>query len=106
MITLKDIKKGGRWKARSKMTPEEKELFNKQVKKNRDETIKLEQSLELKNKSCNEFKIVSPMYIPIRNKEVPDKKYALNMNNYRNRKSIVSNNLKIRYKELMKTHLK
>jgi len=105
-ITLKNIKIKWRYKARSKMSPDELEYFNSYVAKHRQETIRLEELLIKQNLACDEWIIVSPMFLPVRRKETPDKKYWLNMNSYRNRDFITSNNLKIEYKELMKEYIK
>ena len=88
------------------MNEEQKIFFKDYITKKRNETLQLELSLIEKNKSSNQTTIVSPMYLPMRRIKTPDKKYSMNMNSYRNRDFITSNNLKIRYKEVMEDHLK
>ena len=104
-VTLKDLKVKWRWKARSKMTFDQLEYFTNYVKKKRDETIKLEMLLKHQNLACDEWIIVSPMFLPLRRKETPDKKESLNMNSYRNWDFMKSNILKQDYKELMKDYI-
>jgi Holliday junction resolvase RusA-like endonuclease len=50
------------------------------------------------------YKFTAPLYI-ILAKSPSGKKYHLNLNNYRNWKSIISNNLKKKYKEIMTKQL-
>ncbi len=104
-VTLKDLKKKWRWKARSKMTNEELEYFISYIKKCRDETTRLELLLEAQNKASKEAVIISPMYLPIRKKRTPDKKISLNMNWYRNIDFITNNNVKQSYKELIEPYI-
>ena len=105
-VTLKNIKIKWRYKARSQMSIDELTYFNAYVLKHREETIRLEELLIKQNLQAKEWIIVSPMFLPVRRKETPDKKFWLNMNSYRNRDFITSNNLKIEYKELMKEYIK
>lgn len=51
-------------------------------------------------------KFISPIYLILPRKTKKDKKCALNLNAYRNRKSFLSNDLKIMYKEIMGSQLK
>lgn len=104
-VTLNDIKVKWRYKARSKMSSEELEYFNNYVDKHRKETIRLEELLIKQNLQANEWIIVSPMFLPLRKKETPDKKFWLNMNQMRNRNFITSNNLKKEYKIIMNPYI-
>jgi len=101
-VTLKDVKIKWRWKSLSKMTNEELIYFNWYLKKQRDETIRLEELLIKQNINCDNSIIVSPMFLSKRNKNVPDKKFSLNLNQYRNWNFIISNDIKQYYKEVMK----
>jgi len=101
-ITLKNIKIKWRYKARSRMTPEELVYFNAYVLKHREETLRLEGILIKQNLNCSKWIIVSPMFLPLRRKETPDKKVSLNFNIMKTWDFITYNNNKIAYKELMK----
>lgn len=79
------------------MTEEELMFFNKELVCSRERTKDIEESLTTYSK-LKPWYIILPMYIPICNKNVPNKFYAVNINWYRNRKSIVNNSLKIKFK--------
>jgi len=49
--------------------------------------------------------IVSPLAVYLPRKTMPDKKYILNLNNYRNWSYIVSNQIKQAYNEVMRDEL-
>ncbi len=85
------------WK---KLTPAE--LYNK----HREESIRLDNLYKELVDTSKEWVIISPMYLPKLWKKVPDKKYAINMNMYRNRHPHISNSLKIQYKELIYDQIK
>ena len=51
------------------------------------------------------LKIICPLYIEIPRKTKANKKYYLNLNNYRNWNFIVSNNIKKAFKEKIKTQI-
>lgn len=104
-ITLKNLKKGWRWKTVWQMSLEEVDYYREYIAKHRAETTRLEELLKAQNINASDWIIISPMFIPVRNKNTPDKKYALNMNQMRNRNFIISNNLKQCYKELMKPYI-
>lgn len=103
--TLANIKKKWRWKARSKMSPEELDFFLEYIDKKRHETIMLEEMLEMQNKLAAPWVIVSPMFLPIRRKQTPDKKESLNMNGYRNWDFMKSDMIKKDYKDLMTKYI-
>jgi len=104
-ITLKQIKKWNKFIARSKMTNQQLLFFDEYIIKRRKETEKLEQSLIYSVSQAEHWVIISPIYIPVRKKTVPDWKISLNLNWYRNVDFIVNNNMKIIYKDLMKSQL-
>lgn len=51
------------------------------------------------------YTFIAPLYL-ILAKSIKGKKYHLNLNNYRNWRSAVSNNLKKKYKEVVSSQLK
>ena len=51
-------------------------------------------------------KIISPIYLIVPRVTKKDKKYALNMNAYRNWQHHLNNDLKVRYKKIMEDQLK
>jgi len=104
-ITLANVKKKWRWKARSQMSPEELDFFLEYVDKKRSETIMLKEMLARQNLNAAAWIIVSPMFLPVERKTTPDKKISLNMNGYRNWDFITSDNLKKDYKEIMKPYI-
>jgi hypothetical protein len=55
--------------------------------------------------SCNEWIIVSPYFLPIRHKETPDKKVAINFNVMKTWNFITYDTYKKFYKDLMKTYI-
>lgn len=105
-IKLKDIK-DKKWKFinRSQMSKEQLEFYNKYLEESRLKTetseFILKENVLFKNKGV----IVSPIYLPVRMKQVKDKIISLNMNDYRNRNFILSNKYKILYKDIMKEQL-
>lgn len=100
-MTLKDIKIKWRYKAESKMNPEELKFFNSYKKKHREESNRLHWILETYNRSSDNCKITLPMFVPMLNKNVPDKKIAVNMNWYRNVNFIINDNVKKEFKRLV-----
>jgi len=84
----------------SKLTEEEK------IIKSRESTKKLIDNFKISVEKAKENIIVSPIYIPIERISKADKKYALNMNTYRNLQFHINNQLKIKYKEWMRDQLK
>ena len=84
------------WK---KLTPSEK------IKKSQDRTLHLKESFEYCLATKAEWVIISPIYLSLVTKTKWDKKCALNLNSYRNRQFHMSNQLKIMYKELMRSQL-
>jgi len=51
------------------------------------------------------IKLICPLYITIERKTKPDKKVFVNMNTYRNLHFQINNNVKVKYKELLKEQL-
>jgi len=103
MITLKDVKIWTRWKSISKMNEKQLEYYNKYKNKHREETIRLEEKLIELNKRYDNYNniIVSPMFMPIRNINVPDKIIVLNINIMKTWNFINYNNYKKIYKNIM-----
>ena len=119
-VTLKDLKtrpidkrtgkqktKGKlRWKKRKELTTEEYKYFCDYMLKKRRENEKILNDLDSNNTPLEEFKVVWPMFIPKMNKNVPDTKYSLNLNGYRNWDFITNNMLKVEYKNMMWKYIK
>ena len=51
------------------------------------------------------IKLICPLYITIERKTKPDKKVFVNMNTYRNLHFQINNNVKVKYKELLREQL-
>lgn len=87
-------------------TPEEESFYQSMIQETIDDATKTKTNFENNIKAANWKYLVSPLYVHMERKTMEWKKISLNMNWYRNEHHMLSNNVKIAYKELMHDQIK